>query len=164
MIRFAGSLVLLTLIYALVLASFDPWDLLLGALLSGGLLLGFRRFLAGGPAVAAPGPLTRVLAFVPFAGALLRDIVVGAWNVILVVLHVRPLNRPGIVEIPLDGRTPTGVAVMALATTLSPGSFLVDVEWERGVMLFHVIDASDPDAIRAEYERFYRRYQQRVFP
>ncbi len=164
MIRFAGVLILLTLLYALVLASFDPWDLLLGALLSGGLLLGFRRFLAGGPAIAAPGPLARVLAFVPFAGAVLRDIVVGTWNVILVVLHLRPLNRPGIVEIPLDGRTSSGVAVMALVTTLSPGSFLVDVDWEQRVILMHVLDASDPDQIRADQRRFYRRYQRRVFP
>ena len=31
-------------------------------------------------------------------------------------------------------------------------------------MLFHVIDASDPDAVRAQLDRFYQRYQRRVFP
>ncbi len=164
MTRLLVPTVTLTLVYALTLASFDPWDLLLGALLSGGLLLGFRRFLASGPAIASPGPLARVLAFVPFAGAVLRDVVVGTWNVVLVVLHLRPLNRPGIVEIPLDGRTPTGVAVMALVTTLSPGSFLVDVDWGARTMLLHVLDASDPDRVRADQLAAYRSRQRRVFP
>jgi hypothetical protein len=31
-------------------------------------------------------------------------------------------------------------------------------------MLFHVLDASDPDAVRRRYEDFYRRYQRSVFP
>jgi multisubunit Na+/H+ antiporter MnhE subunit len=49
-------------------------------------------------------------------------------------------------------------------TTLSPGSVLVDIDWQRRDMLLHVIDASDPDAVRADLERFYDRYQRRVFP
>jgi hypothetical protein len=28
----------------------------------------------------------------------------------------------------------------------------------------HFIDASDPDAVRADLHRFYDRYQRRVFP
>jgi multisubunit Na+/H+ antiporter MnhE subunit len=54
--------------------------------------------------------------------------------------------------------------VTGLATTLSPGSFLVDVEWDKGLMLFHVLDATDPNAIRAGYQHFYERYQRHVFP
>jgi multisubunit Na+/H+ antiporter MnhE subunit len=56
------------------------------------------------------------------------------------------------------------VAVSALVTTLSPGSFLVDVDWTEGTMLIHVIEASDPDRVRADLETFYQRYQRRVFP
>ena len=41
------SLILLTLIYALALNSFKPWDLLMGVVISGGLLWLFRRFLFG---------------------------------------------------------------------------------------------------------------------
>ncbi len=67
---------LLTLVYALVLASFQPWDLLLGAVLSGAILLLFRRAIVTGPP-AGPGLLRRIAAFVPFAGAILREIAVG---------------------------------------------------------------------------------------
>ncbi len=154
---------LLTLVYALVLASFQPWDLAIGAALSGAILLLFRRAIFTGRP-AEPGLLRPIAAFVPFTGAILRDIAVGTWQVVLVVLHLRPLVRPGIVALPLGERTPAGVAVSALATTLSPGSYLVDVDWRRGVMLLHVLDARDPDAVRAAHQHFYDRYQRHVFP
>ncbi|MDP9369920.1 MAG: hypothetical protein M3Q03_16890 [Chloroflexota bacterium] len=32
------------------------------------------------------------------------------------------------------------------------------------MLLIHVLDATDPDAVRAEHERFYRRFQRHVFP
>ena len=51
------SLFLLTLVYALVLASFAPWDLALGAVLSGALLYAFRGFVFGGRPAPVPGLL-----------------------------------------------------------------------------------------------------------
>ena len=163
MIRLLFPTALLTLVYALVLASFQPWDLAIGAALSGATLLLFRRAIFTGPP-AGPGLLRRIAAFVPFTGAILRDIAIGAWQVILVVLHLRPLVRPGIVAVPIGDRTPVGVAVTALATGLSPGTYLVDVDRRRGVLLLHVLDARDPDAVRAAQQRFYDRYQRHVFP
>jgi multisubunit Na+/H+ antiporter MnhE subunit len=56
------------------------------------------------------------------------------------------------------------LAATALALTLSPGEVLVDIDRSRGVMLVHVIDAHDPDAVRARHDHFYRRYQRGVFP
>ncbi|MBA2375274.1 MAG: Na+/H+ antiporter subunit E, partial [Rubrobacter sp.] len=48
--------------------------------------------------------------------------------------------------------------------TLSPGTYLVEVDWERGVWLIHALDASDPDEVRRDRHEFYERYQKRVFP
>jgi multicomponent Na+:H+ antiporter subunit E len=156
--------VFLTTVYLLMLASVDPWDLLQGLLLAVALLLLFRRFLFDGRPAPLPHLLRRVLALGPFMLAVLRDILIGTWNVLLIVLHLRPLRTPGIVVVPIGERTPSGVAVSSLATTLSPGSFLVDVDWDRRVMLLHVIDASDPDAVRAEQQLLYERYQRQIFP
>jgi multisubunit Na+/H+ antiporter MnhE subunit len=105
-----------------------------------------------------------VVAFVPFAVAVARDVAVGTWEVALVTLHLRPLHNPGIVAIPIGERSPVGISVTALVMTLSPGEFLVDVDWEREVMLMHVIDATDPEAVRRTHEEFYSRYQKKVFP
>lgn len=164
MSRFLLSIVPLVLVYALVLASIHPWDVAIGAALAGALLWGTRGFLFGGSPAPVAGAAGRLVAFFPFAAATLLDVLRGTRDVALVVLHLRPLHHPGIVAVPIGERTPLGVAVTALVDTLSPGSCLVDVDWERRTMLLHVIDASDPDAIRAAHDRFYRRYQRRVFP
>lgn len=162
MTRAALALVLLTLTYALVLGSFQPWDLALGAVVSGALLFVFRGVLLDGE--MRGNLLGRIVGFFPFAVVTVWEIVVGTWEVSLITFRLRPLSSPGIVAVPIAERTPTGVAVSAVCTTLSPGAFLVDVDRERGVMLIHVIDASDPEAVREHHQQFYRRYQRKVFP
>lgn len=156
------ALSLLTLVYAMVLASFHPFDLLFGATLSGALIYAFRPFVFGGRPDPLPGLLGRFLWLFPFVWAVFLDVVKGTWEVALVTLHLRPLVSPGIVKVPVGERTPTGVAVSALVTTLSPGAFLIEANEE--CMLLHLIDASDPDAVRETHEEFYRRYQRKVFP
>ncbi len=155
---------MLALIYGLTLSSFDPVDLAMGFGLSLAIMLGFRRFVLSDPALPAVTVLRRAVGFGPFAVAVLWDIVRGTWTVSMIVVGARPLVNPGVVSVPIGERSPTGVAVSSLATTLSPGSFLVDVNWDKGVMLFHVIDITHPDEIRAGYQRFYDRYQRHVFP
>ena len=52
----------------------------------------------------------------------------------------------------------------AVVAGLTPGSYFVDVDGERGCVLIHIIDASDPTAFRRQQEDFYNRYQRKVFP
>ncbi|HAX25338.1 MAG TPA: cation transporter, partial [Chloroflexi bacterium] len=61
-------------------------------------------------------------------------------------------------------RTTNGIIVTTWLTTLIPGSAMVEIDEERGVMIFHVLDAADPDAFRSSLDRFYERYQRHVFP
>jgi multicomponent Na+:H+ antiporter subunit E len=164
MTRYVAAVALLTLVYALALASFGPLDLLFGAGLSAALLYFSRGFVFGEDSDRGPSVLGRAAAFVPFAFAIFREILRGTWEVSLVTLHLRPLVEPGIVAVPIGGRTPSGVSAWAVVVGLPPGSFFVDVDRERGVALIHVLDASDPEAFRREQEDFYRRYQSRVFP
>ena len=106
----------------------------------------------------------RVLAFFPFAGVVLLDILKGTLEVTLVTLHLRRLVKPGIVTVPIGERSPMGVAVWAVVTGLPPGSFFVDIDRTRGVALVHLLDARDPEGFRRRQADFYRRYQSRVFP
>ena len=156
------ALLLLTLVYVMVLASFHPLDLLFGAALSGALLYVFRAFVLIGESEQLPGLLGRFAAFFPFAWVIAWDVVKGTWAVALVVLHLRPLVSPGIVKMPIGERTPVGVAVSALVTTLSPGAFLIEANAE--FMLIHFLDATDPDAVREKHEELYQRYQRKGFP
>lgn len=164
MMRYAATVTALTLIYALALVSFHPWDLAFGAALEAALVFGSRRFVFGGASGQGPGLPSRMLAFGLFAAAIFREILVGTLEVTLVTLHLRPLERSGIVAVPIGERTPMGVAVWAIVTGLPPGSFFVDLDQERGVALIHILDARDPDAFRRHQADFYRRYQSKVFP
>ena len=164
MTRYVAASVGLTLVYAFALASFHPLDLVFGAGLSAALVFASRGFVFGDGPGWGLSLLRRAVAFWPFAFAVFREILIGTWEVTLVTLRLRPLERPGIVAVPIGDRTPAGVAVWAVVTGLSPGSFFVDVDRERGVVLVHVIDAGDPEAFRRQQEEFYRRYQSKVFP
>jgi multicomponent Na+:H+ antiporter subunit E len=164
MTRVGLSLALVAGTYLLMLASVDPLDVAAGLVVAGGTLFGFRRFLFGHASGGGPGLLARALAFPPFVVAVLRDVTIGTWDVALIVLHLRPLRQPGIVAIPFGERSDVGVVVGALVATISPGELLVDIDRERRVMLLHVIDATDPDAVRRQHDAFYERFQRKVFP
>jgi multisubunit Na+/H+ antiporter MnhE subunit len=149
----------LVFVYALTLASFALWDLAIGAVLATGLVVLFGIAPVGGP------PLWKRLAyFVPMALTVAWEMLRGTWQVALVVLGIRPLTAPGIVAVPIGERSDTGVAVSGIATTLSPGTLLVDVDDEARTMLIHTMDASDPAKVIADHQRFYGRWQRHVFP
>jgi multicomponent Na+:H+ antiporter subunit E len=155
--------VLLTAVYLLSLGSVDPLDAAEGLVLATVLSLGLRGRLER-PQGTGPSLAARVAAFPLLVGGLLTDVLRGTWDVGLRVLGLRPVECPGIVLVPIGERTELGVAVTGLLAGLSPGSMLVEVDSQRQAMLFHVIDASDPDAVRDHLDRFYQRYQRRVFP
>ncbi len=164
MSRLIVPTILLTLIYALVLASFDPWDLGFGAVLALGLQLGLRRVASDARLALPPGTPRRVFAFFPFAGAVAVDILVSTWRMAAFVLRPRPVERPGIVEVPIGERSPIGVAVSALVICIAPGSTVLEIDWQRHLLVLHVLDARDPDGVRAQLRAFYERYQRHIFP
>ena len=156
----------LAAVYLLALGSIHPLDVAFGVVLAAVLSFGLRGRLQRVGGQQGPGPpLAARLAAAPLLlAALLAEIARGTVDVALRVLHLRPVEQPGIVLVPIGERSELGVAVTGLLVGLSPGSLLLDVDAERRAMLFHVIDARDPDAVRAQIDGFYHRYQRRVFP
>lgn len=155
------AIVMLALVYGLAVGSIKPLDVAVGAVVGFAALRGLAR--ASG-SVPLGEWLRRAAAFPAFALAVARGVVSGTVQVALIVTGVRPIPRSGIIAVPIEERSQTGVAVAALALTLSPGQVLVGIDWERQRMLVHVIDASDPDALRERHVHLYRRFQRRVFP
>lgn len=153
----------LTLIYALALGSFAAADLATGLVLSAGCLAAVRGLHGADDASAAE--IARRVAFFPvLLAAVGGQVLRGASTMSLMVLGLRPLRRPGLVEVPMGSRSESGMAAAAILTTLAPGDVAVDVDLERQTMLIHTVDASDPDAVRERFRRLGERYVQRVFP
>jgi multisubunit Na+/H+ antiporter MnhE subunit len=152
----------LVLVYLLVVGSVHPADAALGALVAGGARLAYRplRTAGGGPARAPAGrgsPAARRLGgLLVFTGMVVQDVVAGTVAVARVVLARHPDPPAAFVRVPLGDRSPAAVALTSLAVTLSPGSVLVAVDWTEGFLLYHVLEAADPDAFRAREAALYR--------
>ncbi len=151
-------------VYLLTLASFHPWDIAAGILVGATIAIGLRRFVFVGEPLAARDLASRAVHLPLYALAVGWEVVRGTWQVALVVAGLQKLRQPGIVAVPIGERSPKGVAVSVLAITLSPGELYVDTDEEQGAMLIHVLDASDPDAVREHFDHFYQRFQRKVFP
>lgn len=167
MIRALLVILLQMVVFCLALASFTPWDMVIGAALGAVTFAVFRGGvppIQGKPGNELPPWPTRVVGFIQFAGITVWEILIGSVRVALIVLGIRKLQHPGIVAVPIGERSRLGVAVTGVTTSLAPGSIVLDVDWERHMMLVHVIDASDPDQIRADMQELYDRYQRKVFP
>lgn len=164
MTRFLLSVLGLSVIYSMFLLSVHPWDLVAGASIAIVVILLFRRHLFVHAHKPLNRPGRRAVALLRFTWFVFVDVVQGIWTVLIIVLGLRPLVRSGIVSIPIGKRTINGVTITAWAITLSPGSVLIDVDWERQVMLFHFIDATEPDKLREKIQTFYERNQRSIFP
>lgn len=167
MMRTLLVLLLLVVVFCLTLASFAPWDMAIGAVLGGITLAVFHGQLPaipGKPERELPSLPSRMVAFVPFAGITIWEILIGSVRVAAIVSGLRKLEHPGIVAVPIGERSKLGVVVTGITTSLAPGSILLDVDWDRNLMLVHMIDASDPDQVRADMQTLYDRYQRKVFP
>ncbi|HET7094886.1 MAG TPA: Na+/H+ antiporter subunit E [Thermomicrobiales bacterium] len=164
MSRIVVSTVLLTGVYLLTLASREPWDVAIGAAVALALVLAASRFVFERPLAPIVRFWPRLAAFPAFAIAVLIDVARSTGEVAAISIGLRPLRAPGVIDVPMGERTPLGVVVTALVVTLSPGSVLLDLDWDGRVMRFHAIDAADPEAFRIAQANMYRRYQRFVFP
>jgi multisubunit Na+/H+ antiporter MnhE subunit len=152
------------LVYAAAIGSTDPIDVAIGVAAAAIVLYAIRNVVFNPDPPPAPPLLRRVVAFVPWVAVVWREIARGVFQVARFSVVRRNLPRAGIVAIPFDERSFEGVAVSALTATLSPGEVLVYVDQEKRVMYLHVLDASDPDAVRRTHREFYERYQRKVLP
>lgn len=164
MARVVVIMLISVLTYAAMIGGFQPWDLALGTLVAAATVFGFRSHLLRGDPPSALVLLRRLIFVPPLVGYMLWDIVRGTWQVATYSLRLRPLDHPGIVAVPMGDRTGFGVTMSGFLVSVSPGTFLVDLDWDQRVMLIHSIDASDPESVRSAHQSFYRRFQRHVFP
>lgn len=154
----------LAVIFLLALASTDPWDFAIGAVLGCAVLVGFRDFIFSQPGISAGEFLRRAIHVPRLIVATAFDIAKGTVAVTRVVLSPQLPQRDGFVAIPDGGRTASGVAISGLINTLSPGSVLIDTDPEADTWTIHAMDISNAPELIEEAQKFYERYQRPVWP
>jgi multisubunit Na+/H+ antiporter MnhE subunit len=145
-------------IYLLVLTSTAPGDVLVGALVGLGLALALRPRAAGRRTTIASPAAVVALGSVVFTTAV--EMARGSWRTARFCLGLG--GQPGFVEIPRAGRSRHGVALWGVLTGEAPDEVPVDIDEDRDVLIVHLVDASDPDAVRDRHRRAYETAQHRV--
>lgn len=84
----------------------------------------------------------------------------GSWRVARFCLGAPA--KPGLVRIPRGDRTADNIALWGILTGEAPDEVPVDVDDET--LLVHVLDASDPGAVRERHRRAHERWQHKVVP
>ena len=142
LVRAAG----LTGIYLLVLTSVAPGDILTGGLLGLAVAVALRP---RGVRRTREAPLAQIGAV---GSVMLRtgsEMILGSWRVARFCLGLPA--APGFVEIPRDDRSDGHVALWGVLTGEAPDEIVVDVD--ETVLTVHLVDAGDPEAIRARHRR-----------
>lgn len=144
-------------IYLLVLTSLEAFDVVVGIALGLAVALALRpRRASAGHLALSGGPAGVARALLATA----REMVVGSWRVVRFCL--RPASAaPGFVEIPRGERTRADLALWGLLTGEAPDEVPVDIDEERGVLLVHLVDASDAEAVRERHRRAHERMRRR---
>ena len=147
----------------LALALFVMWLLLNQSTSNGAMLLGAVIALLASWALVALDP-PRVRWRRPWVALSL------VWVVFLEIVRsnnavarivLRPVARPrtsGFVLIPLDMRSPHGLAILAVIITSTPGTVWVEYDSARSTMLLHVLDLIDEEEwVRIIKDRYEKR-------
>ena len=144
--------------YLLFLTSLAPGDVLVGALLGLAVALALRPRGAARRGDAPP-PVRIAAALVTVLGTG-SEMVRGTWRTARFCLE-RP-STAGFVEIPRGDRSRMEVALWGVLTGEAPDEVPVDVE--DHVLVVHLIDASDPEAVRERHRRAHEQHLRKVAP
>jgi len=144
-------------IYLLVLTSLAPGDVLVGSLLGLGMAMALR---GRGPARARARLSERLVAAGVVALQTAVEMVRGSWRVARFCLGGR--GAPGFVEIPRDARSRRQTALWGVLTGEAPDEVVVDARSD--VLVVHLVDAGDPDAVRGRHAAAHERWQRKVVP
>ncbi len=150
---------ILLVLWLLLSRSWSSGHLLLGAVLGLAIPLLTTRLRLTRPRVRRPLVVARYVAVVVW------DVLHSNVEVALGVLAPRWRRpRPQFVVIPLDLRDPLGLSVLAMVTTVVPGTVWSELATDRSVLLLHVWDVGDDaNAFVARYRARYEKPLREIF-
>lgn len=143
--------------------------LLLNGLSVGHLVLGTAIALIAGQAMAALDPVRPRIrswgALVKLFLIVMVDIVISNVQVARIILVGRRfgLPRAGFVEIDLELRNPTGLAILGVIVTATPGTTWMDYDAARGRLLLHVFNLVDEETWRDTVNNRYGGLLKEIF-
>jgi len=150
---------LLSIVWMAITGSFSLPNLILGLAVGLLAMLVLRDRIGG---LLLSQRLWRILTL---AGLFLRELIVSAVNVALLVLtpNLRARLRPGFIAFPLTAKSDAEITLLANLITLTPGTLSLDVSQDRKTLYIHALDAGDRDALVQSIARGFERRVIEVF-
>lgn len=144
--------VTLFIVWILLNQSVHPASLLLAALLAVAVPLLTRSLRPKYARVSRPLVMLRLMVHV------LHDLLQSAWEVARLLLTRRTEDIAShFVQIPLDMRDPSGLAVLAMIFCLTPGTAWAELSYDRSTLIIHMFnlegDEAFIDLVKSRYER-----------
>ena len=149
---------LLFVVWLLLNQSVSPGTLLMGAVLAVLVPLGTKSLRPGSVTMRKPLVAFKLWAIV------MRDFVRSNIRVATLILTRRPRDIPsGFLQVPLDMRDPHALAMLAMILCLTPGTAWAEVSRDRSMLLLHVFEIVDADAMVAMIKQRYERPLMEIF-
>jgi multicomponent Na+:H+ antiporter subunit E len=143
--------IVLALAWAALAGDFSP-----GSLLSG-FGIGFVLLLFSQQIMSGPNYIRKVWRVLDLFVYFLFQLVISNVRVAIDVLRPTASLRPGIIAVPLDVRTDEEIMLLVNLIMLTPGTLALDVSSDRRELYLHVMNADDPDALRAQIKDGFER-------
>lgn len=142
----------------LLLTGFSLGQLIVGTAVALLATQGMAALNPAKPRIRRWRPLPKLIAIV------LYDIVRSNIAVARLILREGNQHRvSGFLTIPLELRSPMGLAVLAVIVTSTPGTAWIDYNSARGTLLLHVFDLVDEHAWRMLIKNRYERLLLEIF-
>ena len=149
---------LLFVVWLLLNQSVSPGTLLMGAVLAVLVPLGTKSLRPGSVTMRKPLVAFKLWAIV------MRDFVRSNIRVATLILTRRPRDIPsGFLQVPLDMRDPHALALLAMILCLTPGTAWAEVSRDRSMLLLHVFEIVNADAMVAMIKQRYERPLMEIF-
>ena len=107
--------------------------------------------------IRRPAVVLRLIAVVA------RDVVASNVEVAWSVVKGSRAPRAAFVRIPLELRDPSGLAALAIITTVVPGTVWSELAPDRSAVLLHVFDLADEATFIEHYKAHYERPLREIF-
>lgn len=108
--------------------------------------------------IRAPGAVLR-LALTVMGDTVQSNIAVAR----LLLAPGRRRHPSGFVQIPLELRDANALAVLAVIVSIAPGTAWAELSVDRSMLMLHVLEVDDADAIAAQIKRRYERPLMEIF-
>jgi multicomponent Na+:H+ antiporter subunit E len=136
--------IIFALIWASVTGSFTALNIAFGFFLSVLALYVLRED------VGTLGYISRARRVLSLFLLFLKELLMSAWKVAVLVLKPKMDLKPGIFAFPLTVDRDFEITLLANLITLTPGTLSVDVSVDRKFLYVHAIDCSDPEGAKRD--------------